>query len=94
AAAAARNGVPSVRLGDAYASYGRYPEAIAAFQQGLGKGGLDHPEEAKLHLGIAWLAAGERAKAASMLESVAGEGGARDLAQLWLMVQQTPAAAK
>ncbi|HZB91047.1 MAG TPA: hypothetical protein VE397_06375, partial [Stellaceae bacterium] len=47
AAAAARNGVPSVRLGDAYASYGRYPEAIAAFQQGLGKGGLDHPEEAK-----------------------------------------------
>jgi hypothetical protein len=82
---AARSGLPAVRLGEAYASYGRYPEAIAALEQGLKKGGLDHPEEAKLDLGIAYLAAGDKAKAAAVLRSVAGEDGAGDLAQLWLI---------
>jgi tetratricopeptide (TPR) repeat protein len=84
-AEAARSGLPAMRLGEAYASYGRYADAIAALEQGLKKGGLDHPEEATLHLGIACLAAGDKAKGAAVLRGVAGEDGARDLAQLWLI---------
>jgi hypothetical protein len=90
AAEAAHSGLPAVQLGEAYASYGRYPEAIAALEQGLKQGGLDHPEEAKLDLGIAYLAAGDKAKAASVLSSVAGEDGARALAQLWLIAGGAP----
>ncbi|HUC65774.1 MAG TPA: hypothetical protein VMA53_10125 [Stellaceae bacterium] len=89
-AEAAPSGLPALRLGEAYASYGRYPEAIAALEQALKKGGLDHPEEAKLDLGIAYLAARNKAKAASVLSSVTGEDGARDLAQLWLIAGGAP----
>jgi hypothetical protein len=89
-AEAARSGLPAVQLGEAYASYGRYAEAIAALEQGLEKGGLDHPEEAKLELGIAYLAAGNKAKAASVLSGIAGEDGARELAQLWLIAGGAP----
>jgi hypothetical protein len=85
AAEAAPSGLPAVRLGEAYASYGRYQDAIAALERGLKQGGLDHAEEAELHLGIACLAAGDKAKAAAVLSGVAGEDGARDLAQLWLI---------
>ncbi len=90
-AEAAPNGFPAVRLGEAYASFARYDDAIAALEQGLKKGGLDHPEEATLHLGIACLAAGDKAKAAAVLRSVAGEEGTRDLAQLWLILGGIPA---
>jgi len=86
----APTGLPAVRLGEAYASYGRYPEAIAALEQGLRKGGLDHPEQAKLDLGIVYLAAGDKAKAAAVLSAIAGEDGARDLAQLWLIAGGAP----
>jgi tetratricopeptide (TPR) repeat protein len=89
-AEAAPTGLPAVRLGEAYVSYGRYPEAIAALEQGLRKDGLDHPEEAKLDLGIAYLAAGDKERGGAVLRSVAGEDGARDLAQLWLIAGGAP----
>ena len=89
-AEAASSGLATVRLGEAYASYGRYPEAIAALEQGLRKGGLDHPEEAKLTLGIVYLAAGDKERGAAVLRSVAGEDGTRDLAQLWLIAGEAP----
>jgi len=47
---------------------------------------LPHPDDAELHLGVAYFAAkqGENAKAA--LSAVTAADGARDLAQLWLIV--------
>jgi tetratricopeptide (TPR) repeat protein len=84
-AEAAATGLPWIKLGDAYASYGQYENAIAAFEKGLGKGGLKYPEEAKLHLGLAHLKAGQAAQARAVLGSVGGADGARDLARLWLI---------
>jgi len=84
-AEAAATGLPWIKLGDAYASYGQYENAIAAFEKGLAKGGLKYPEEAKLHLGLAHLKAGQRAQARAVLGSVGGADGARDLARLWLI---------
>jgi hypothetical protein len=87
-AAAAPDGRAWIRLGEAYASYGRYDEAMAALQKGLQKGGLDHPDDARLALGIACLDAGRKDKAEAALGAVTGNDGARDLAQLWLLSAQ------
>jgi outer membrane protein assembly factor BamD (BamD/ComL family) len=82
---AAGTGLAWVKLGEAYASYGQYDNAIAAFQNGIGKGGLKYPDDVKLHLGVACLRAKEPAKAKDILSSVASADGARDLALLWLI---------
>ncbi len=84
-AAAAPDGLAWVKLGEAYASYGQYDNAIAAFRKGLQKGGLKHPDDARLHLGIACLDAGQKDKAEAALGAVTGNDGARELAQLWLL---------
>ncbi len=86
---AARDGLPWVKLGEADASYGRYDDAIAAYQKGLQKGGLKHPEDAQLHLGVAYLQAGQKDKAQASLGAVTGADGVRDLAQLWLLAGST-----
>jgi tetratricopeptide (TPR) repeat protein len=84
-AEAGKTGVAVEKLGEAYASYGRYPEAIAALEQSLAKGGLDHPDDARLHLGMAYLHAGEVAKATAILQPIKDGDGTADLARLWLI---------
>ncbi|HUH84669.1 MAG TPA: hypothetical protein VLX85_08650 [Stellaceae bacterium] len=81
----AANGLFWIKLGDAYASDGRYGSAIEAYQKGIATGGLAHPDDAELHLGLAYLAAKEGEKARATLSAVSAADGARDLAQLWLI---------
>jgi hypothetical protein len=81
----AATGLPWVRLGEAYAGYGRYDEAISALQKGIAKGGLDYPDDARLHLGIAYIDAKRAEKAKATLSAVRAADGAQDLAQLWLI---------
>jgi hypothetical protein len=80
---AAATGLPWIKLGEAYASYGQYDNAIAAFEKGIAKGGLTYPDDAKLHLGLAYLQARQPAKAKDMLSSVTAADGPQELAQLW-----------
>jgi Tfp pilus assembly protein PilF len=54
-------------------------------QQGIAKGGLKRPEDAKLHLAIAQLMAGDNAKAQATLKTVTGTDGTSDLARLWAL---------
>lgn len=82
---AAPSGLAWTKLGEAYSSYGQYDKAIAAFANGIRKGGLEFPEDAKLHLGIAYLLAGQKEKAKATLDAVGGNDGVRDLARLWLI---------
>lgn len=84
-AGTAANGVAAEKLGETYASYGQYDKAIAAYSQAIQKGGMQNPEDAKLHLGMAYLAAGQKDKARETLSGVGGADGTRDLAQLWLI---------
>ncbi|MDB5986843.1 MAG: hypothetical protein JWR16_1896 [Nevskia sp.] len=53
-------------------------------QQGIAQGGLKHPDDAKLHLGEAYLLAGKSADAVKTFTAVQGSDGTRDLARLWL----------
>ncbi len=87
-----KDGEALVRIGMGYSGLGQHDKAIALIQQGVallqqnpgkGKGRLD---EANLHLGIAFLRAGQKPKAAQAFKAVVGTDGAADLARLWMRV--------
>jgi hypothetical protein len=86
AEAEAKDGNALVRIGMGYSGLGQHDKAIALIQKGIAKGDLRNPEDAKLHLGIAYLRAGNRAKAGEAFRSVKGADGTADLARLWLRV--------
>ncbi|MCX7169967.1 MAG: tetratricopeptide repeat protein [Proteobacteria bacterium] len=60
-------------------------KGIALMEAGIKKGGLKYPEDAKLHLAILMLRAGQKAKAVQVLKTVQGTDGTRDLASLWVL---------
>jgi hypothetical protein len=84
-AASSPTGVALEKLGEALISYGLYPDAIAALTDGLRKGGLKNPDDAKLHLGMANLGAGLLTDASAALNSLNAADGTRDLAKMWLI---------
>lgn len=85
--AAAKTGDPDVKLGLAYLSYGQYPQAVAAIQRGVAKGGLKRvtDAEAQLALGVAQLRAGDKPAAASTFAAVKGDETQLRLARLWAL---------
>jgi hypothetical protein len=86
-AESAGDGNVLVRIGMAYVGLGQVDKGIALMQSGIAKGGLKHPDEARLHLGIAYLRAGNKAKAMEALRSIKGTSdGTADLARLWTRV--------
>jgi tetratricopeptide (TPR) repeat protein len=75
-----------VKVGMVHASIGQYDEAIKLIEQGIAKGKLRHPEEAKLRLGLVKLQAGKRAAAVQTLRAVKGSDGTADIARLWTVL--------
>jgi hypothetical protein len=65
--------------------FGQTDKGTALITQGIDGAGLKHPDDAKLHLGLAYLSAGQRAKAAATFKTVQGSDGTADLARLWLL---------
>lgn len=90
AAAASKDGNDLVNIGYAYATMGLADKGIALIEQGIAKGGLKRPEDAKLRLGLAMLQSGKnKAKAVQVLRSVQGADGAVDLGKLWALQAST-----
>ena len=88
-AAALKDGNLLVSVGYTYVGFTDYQKGIAALEQGIAKGGLKHPDDAKLALGIAYFQAGQSEKALAAFKSVTDPGSAGDVARLWaLRVQQ------
>ena len=85
AAQGARDGNDLVAIGYNYVGYGDTAKGLAMMEQGIKKGGLRRPEDAKLHLGIAYLQAGQKAKAIQVFKTVGGTDGTADLARLWTL---------
>lgn len=83
-AAAQKTGDDLVRVGYAYAGLGEVDKGIALIEQGIAKGGLKRPEDAKLRLGMAQLSR-NKAKALQTLRSVGGSDGSVDIARLWVI---------
>jgi hypothetical protein len=66
---------------------GQSDKGIGLIEQGIAKGGLKRPEDAKLRLGVAMLKSGkQKAKAVQILRSVQGTDGAADLGRVWTLV--------
>jgi len=61
--------------------------------QGIARGGLRQPEEAKLHLGYAQVRAGRDADAMKTFQSVTGPNGTAALAHVWILYLQSRQAA-
>jgi hypothetical protein len=80
-----KDGNALVQLGFAQVSAGQADQGLALMEKGIAKGGLKRPDDAKLHLGIAQLLAGKKAKAQQTLRSVGGTDGTADLARLWII---------
>jgi tetratricopeptide (TPR) repeat protein len=84
-AAAQKTGDDLVRVGYAYVGLGEADKGIALIEQGIAKGGLKRPEDAKLRLGMAQLSR-NKGKALQTLRSVGGSDGSADIARLWVIV--------
>ena len=85
AALAAKDGNDLVTIGMNQVFEGQKAKGLQLMQQGIAKGGLKRPEDAKLHLAIAQLLTGDNAKAQATLKTVSGNDGTTDLARLWAL---------
>jgi hypothetical protein len=91
-AAAAKSGDPMLVLGMKLVYAGDAAKGVQLMQQGIAKGALKRPEDAKLHLGIGQLVAGDKAKAQATFKTVQGADGTADLARLWALYARRGAA--
>lgn len=87
-AKAAKDGNALVRIGYDYATSGEGAKGVALIEEGIAKGGLKRPEDAKLYLGMAQILAGSKSKGIATLKSVKGNDGVADLANLWALFAQ------
>jgi len=82
-ALSAKDGNGLVSLGLAAAFRGQGAQGAKLVDEGIAKGNLKRPEDAKLYLGLAYFQAGDMAKAQAAWRTVKGTDGAADLARLW-----------
>lgn len=86
AANAAKDGDGLVQAGFAEVMLGQFDHGIELMRSGIARGGLKRPTDAALHLGVAYIYAGQKAKAPAALRGATGADGTSDLARLWLKV--------
>lgn len=92
-AAKAKTGAGLVNLGWAYVTMDQFDKGIGFMQQGIAKGGLKAPDEAKLRLGIAYAKAGQKDKAIATFQEVKAGGGLSDTARYWILLLNHPTGA-
>jgi tetratricopeptide (TPR) repeat protein len=80
------NPVAPVDMGFNQVFAGQVKQGLAAMDAAIAKGGLDHPDQAQLHLGEAYYVAGDKARAVQTFRAVKGTDGSADLARLWVLV--------
>ena len=85
---AAKDGNALVTLGEKLVANGQAEKGIALMEAGIKKGNLRRPEDAKLHLGLAYIQAGQKSKGVQTLKTVQGNDGLADLARLWIIFTQ------
>jgi hypothetical protein len=87
-AADAKDGTDLLKIGANYVYEGQADKGIKLMEQGVKKGGLKRPEDAKLQLGEAMIHAGQRGRAVTVLKDVKGADGTAELARLWTLHAQ------
>lgn len=87
-ALADKGGDALVALGYSYVTEGAPQKGLAFMEQGIKKGGLKRPGDAKLLLGVAQLQSGSKSRGLQTLKTVGGNDGTADLARLWILLGQ------
>lgn len=82
AAAKAPSGNALITVGYNYVTFGQVDKGLDLIKQGIAKGPFD-VNVAKLRLGEAQMTAGQNADAIATFDTVEGDNGAKDIAQLW-----------
>jgi hypothetical protein len=85
-----KDGSGSVAFGLSYVIGGHADKGLAMMEEGLARGGLKRPDDARLRLGMAYALAGRKDKAAEVLAAVKGSDGPADLAHLWQLQLKAP----
>ena len=79
-----------VKVGYQYVTMGQVDKGLQLIEAGLKKGGLKHPDEAKLRLGMAQLQSpAQRARAAPTLRGIKSADGTSEVARLWTVLGPT-----
>ncbi|KML47381.1 tetratricopeptide repeat family protein [Burkholderia cepacia] len=65
---------------------GHAQQGLPMMEQAIAKGGIEHPDAARLRLGEAYYVAGQKTRAVQVLRTVKGADGSGDLAKLWTAV--------
>ncbi len=79
----ASSGQLDATIGRIYLSQRMYDRAIAALRKGIQKGTLDHLDQARIDLGVAYLRSGETQRARATFAAVKPDSEWRGLAELW-----------
>jgi hypothetical protein len=74
-----------VKVGLVYVYDGNADKGLGLVEQGIKKGGLKRPDDAKLRLGEAQIFAGHKARGVQTLKTVQGNDGTADIARLWIL---------
>jgi hypothetical protein len=83
--AASKDGAALLNMGFNYVLLGSGHKGLELMEQGMRKGGLKHPDDARLHLGYAYHVAGQKQKAIQVLRTIQGGDGSASLARLWII---------
>jgi hypothetical protein len=87
-AKSAKDGEALVSLGTSVSQEGQADKGLALIEQGIAKGSLKRPDEAKLHLGMAQWRAGKSDEALKTFQSISGGGSVQALAHVWALIVQ------
>jgi tetratricopeptide (TPR) repeat protein len=79
----ASSGQPDAAIGRIYLSQRLYDRAIAALRKGIQKGGLEHSDQVRIDLGVAYLKSGATRQARDTFAAVKTDSEWRALAELW-----------
>jgi tetratricopeptide (TPR) repeat protein len=86
-AAAEKTGDALVEVGYAYVTMGQVDQGIKLMEQGIAKGNLKRPEQARLHLGMAQIQSPAlKAKGLQTLRSLKGTDGVAEVGRLWTVL--------
>jgi len=86
AARNAKGGTGLINTGYSYVIRGQIEKGVQLMELGMSKGSLKYEDEARLHMGMAYLKAGNRDKAKEVFATLKGADAA-DLARLWLLTR-------
>ena len=86
----AKDGTGMINLGYVFVTTDQFDKGIAMMEQGLKAPGLKRAEEAKLHLAMAYAAAGRKDDAIQAFKAIQANDGSADLARYWILLLSHP----